>query len=49
MTAQAKTIRFQEDTVRPQGAAAGGMRGITLKEDDAVVAAASVSIDLETL
>jgi DNA gyrase subunit A len=39
VTEQAKAIRFQGDTVRPQGAAASGMRGITLKEGDVVVAA----------
>jgi hypothetical protein len=38
VTRQGKAIRFQEDTVRPQGRSATGMRGITLKDDEAVVA-----------
>ena len=38
LTQQGKAIRFQEDTVRPQGRLATGMRGISLKEDEQVVA-----------
>ncbi|NLG28477.1 MAG: hypothetical protein GX557_11240, partial [Chloroflexi bacterium] len=49
VTEQAKAIRFQEDTVRPQGAAASGMRGITLKEGDAVVAAEVVVAEAQLL
>ncbi|MCD6520346.1 MAG: DNA gyrase subunit A [Anaerolineae bacterium] len=36
VTEQGKAIRFQLDTVRPQGRTASGVRGITLKEGDAV-------------
>jgi len=39
VTAQGRAIRIQEETVRPQGASAAGMRGITLKPDDSLVAA----------
>jgi len=38
VTRQGKAIRFQEDTVRPQGRSATGMRGITLRDDEAVAA-----------
>jgi len=37
-TAQGRAIRFQEDTVRPQGRSGTGVRGITLIDDDVVVA-----------
>ena len=36
-TAEGKAIRFLEDTVRPQGRSAGGVRGISLASDDSVV------------
>jgi DNA gyrase subunit A len=35
---QGKAIRFQEDTVRPQGRTGMGVRGITLGDGDALVA-----------
>jgi DNA gyrase subunit A len=38
VTAQGRAIRFQEDTVRPQGRAGTGVRGISLIDDDVVVA-----------
>ena len=38
VTEQGQAIRFAEDTVRPQGLTAMGVRGITLKGDDVVVA-----------
>jgi DNA gyrase subunit A len=34
---QGKAIRFNEATVRPMGRTAGGVRGVTLEEDDAVI------------
>ena len=39
VTEQGRAIRFQEDTVRPQGRSASGMRGITLSAGDALAAA----------
>lgn len=39
ITKQGMAIRFKEDEVNPMGRAAAGVRGITLKEDDEVVAA----------
>ncbi|GAG37689.1 unnamed protein product, partial [marine sediment metagenome] len=38
VTSQGRSIRFLESTVRPQGATAGGMKGISLGEGDRVVA-----------
>ena len=38
VTAQGRAIRFQEDTVRPQGRSGTGVRGISLIDDDVVVA-----------
>ena len=38
VTAQGHAIRFQEDTVRPQGRSGTGVRGISLIDDDVVVA-----------
>ncbi|CAG7648726.1 DNA gyrase subunit A [Paenibacillus allorhizosphaerae] len=39
VTKQGMSIRFKEDEVNPMGRAAGGVRGIQLKDDDEVVAA----------
>ncbi len=39
VSAQGRAIRFQEETVRPQGRSAGGMRGLTLQEEDVVAGA----------
>ncbi|HUV95104.1 MAG TPA: DNA gyrase subunit A [Anaerolineae bacterium] len=38
VTSQGRSIRFLESTVRPQGASAGGVKGISLGEGDTVVA-----------
>jgi DNA gyrase subunit A len=43
------SIRFSEEDVRPMGRPAGGVRGITLDEDDAVVALAVVVKDATLL
>jgi len=37
VTAQGKVLRFQEETVRPQGGPATGMRGISLSAGDQVI------------
>ncbi|MFC0214771.1 DNA gyrase subunit A [Paenibacillus chartarius] len=39
VTKQGMSIRFREEEVNPMGRAAGGVRGIALKEDDEVVGA----------
>ncbi|CAG7611230.1 DNA topoisomerase 4 subunit A [Paenibacillus solanacearum] len=39
VTKQGMSIRFKEDEVNPMGRAAGGVRGIQLKDDDEIVAA----------
>ena len=39
ITQWGRAIRFEENTVRPQGTSAMGMRGISLKENDLVAAA----------
>jgi topoisomerase IV subunit A len=39
VTKQGMSIRFREEEVNPMGRAAGGVRGIQLKEDDEVVSA----------
>jgi len=39
VSAEGRAIRFQANSVRPQGTSAQGMRGINLKEGDAVVGA----------
>jgi DNA gyrase subunit A len=50
VTARGKAMRFSEDSVRPQGKSAGGMRGISLKDDDdAVIAMAQVVEDGQLL
>ncbi|TVY11670.1 DNA gyrase subunit A [Paenibacillus cremeus] len=45
VTKQGMAIRFKEDEVNPMGRAAGGVRGIQLKEDDEVVASEWVDGD----
>jgi DNA gyrase subunit A len=43
------SIRFAEDNVRSMGRPAGGVRGISLEKDDAVVALAVVVLDTTLL
>ncbi len=45
ITARARLLRFPAAAVRPQGASAGGMAGISLAPDDAVIAFTSVAGD----
>jgi len=49
ITKTGMSIRFHESDVRSMGRAAGGVRGITLDKDDAVVAAAIVVPDAALL
>ena len=49
ITKDGMSIRFHESDVRSMGRAAGGVRGIKLEEDDAVVAAAIVVPDAALL
>ena len=49
VTAQGMTIRFSEDDVRPMGRSAAGVRGIKLKQADAVVSLDVAGDDLDIL
>ena len=49
ITREGMSIRFSEEDVRPMGRPAGGVRGITLEKDDAVVALAVVVKDATLL
>src|SRR6266478_600631 len=49
ITHEGMSIRFSEEDVRPMGRPAGGVRGITLEKDDAVVALAVVVKDATLL
>ena len=45
ITAEGQSIRFSEEDVRPMGRATHGVKGITLDENDSVVALAEVAPD----
>ena len=49
VSSDAQLLRFATDLVRPQGLSAGGMNGMSLKNDASIIFAASVPDDAEAL